>query len=864
MYQKKLHTLYALWLLLPTLLLAPVFSGCSDEDGCLPLPVPSTDEEETDNSLLYHEWTREHPYPKMNNQLYLNPPPLLVPEAVKEKGGKLQFALSRSAGFPDDGTTQLSEPVPWCMFNPHRTLESGNWYWRFRSVAADGTEGEWSETYRFEMTDDVPRFLTPDVATFEAKLPTGHPRLHLYLNDKAEAARQSIASHPEYKTMKNRATTAMKADYGDIASFYKDKASSETLGNYVNYLYQAYYLTGEEEYAEKLMEILRRLVSRPPTDKELFSAASNFVPTNIAMAHIYIYDLLFSRLLPSERQAVEELLARLIRYYYPVQAGKEETTLFDSHFWQQNMRVLFTCAYMLYDKATLRQEVLPALRYYYEVWTARAPGSGYNRDGVWHNSASYFNTNALTLYYMPLILGYITGSDFLAHPWYREAGRALLYSWPLESRSCGFGDGSNGGDAPTRVRLAFADFLARYTGDSYAQWYAGQATDLLRTDFTMRLDRMVNGYAYSDEVLCKMEKMIWYKDAGEVVMHSDLLHTEHNLALSFRSSRYGCTAHTYANQNAFNVLYKGVDVFRNTGYYLLYGSPHHITDSRHTRAHNTILVNGIGQGFTEKAYGDITRGICGTHITYCLGDASHAYADTCNLKSWLNNLAAAGITQTADNGFGSTPLTKYLRHVWMLHPDVAVVYDELEASEAVRWDWLLHSPTTFHIKESGSQLTTINAEKGFAAQGWLFSTQPFSTQQTDRFVTPPTAQPDPAYPDQWHLSATVEGSTANRFLFIMQVYDNERSPLPVGRSGNVFSIGSWHIEAELDTNRPAAVTITHDTEDVLFSYDSASSVQLPDGTTYRRQQPGSSILYETGNVQEQADYVPKHTRAVGK
>ena len=50
----------------------------------------------------------------------------------------------------------------------------------------------------------------------------------------------------------------------------------------------------------------------------------------------------------------------------------------------------------------------------------------------------------------------------------------------------------------------------------------------------------------------------------------------------------------------------------------------------------------------------------------------------------------------------------------MLHPDVVVVYDELEASEPVRWDWLLHSPTAFHIEEEGSEQT--------AADGVLLTT----------------------------------------------------------------------------------------------------------------------------------------------
>lgn len=851
---KHLSLLIGLFLLLSV-------GSCSDSIEA-PAPTPGVS---TGNATdAYHDNIRQSPYPKADNELFLNPPPFIVPEQMKPSDGQLQFALSRDAAFPEAGTL-LSEPERWCMYNPHRTLENGTWYWRFRPVSADGIPGEWSATYCFEMTDDVPRFLTPDVGLFIRNLPSGHPRLHAFLNDQAESVRQSVASHPEYKSLVRRANTVVKSDFSDIAAFYQNKDGADQLNSSVLQLYQAYYLTRQPAYADKLLEIVRAMLQRVPTDKELFSAPSNFVPTQIAQTYIQIYDLLFDRLPVADRMSIEEILLKIASFYYRVHMGKQENALFDSHFWQHNLMVLFQCAYMLYDKAPYREEVLPMLRYYYEVWTARAPGSGFNRDGVWHNSASYLNTNTETLYYMPSIFSHITGSDFLKHPWYQAAGKALVNTWPAGSQSCGFGDGSSEGLAPSRIRIALADFLARRTGDSYAAWYAGQCAQDLHTDILLRLDRMVDCTSYATDIPKDLEKMVWYRDAGEVVMHSDLTDTDRNLSVAFRSSRYGCNAHTFANQNAFNILYKGRDVFRNTGYYLKYGSPHHITSCRHTRAHNTILVNGIGQGFTSKAYGNVVRGLIGNHITYCLGDASNAYKDTSEVKGWLTHFKDAGIEQTPEYGFGTTPLTRYLRHVWMLHPDVVVVYDELEASEPVRWDWLLHSPVAFHIEAEGwpamtdgALLTVSNAEKRFAAQACLFSTRPYSLSQTDRFVTPPS----PEYPNQWHLNATVTDSRANRFLFIVQVCDRDKHPLPVGRSGNVFTVGDWRIEAEMDATRTAAVRIMNESEDVLFDYSTADQLPLPDGKVYRRKQTASSVLYDTGMMQEQSDYLPKHTRAV--
>ena len=87
----------------------------------------------------------------------------------------------------------------------------------------------------------------------------------------------------------------------------------------------------------------------------------------------------------------------------------------------------------------------------------------------------------------------------------------------------------------------------------------------------------------------------------------------------------------------------------------------------------------------------------GSTLCYALGDASNAYCGTTDDPMWLRAFADAGISQTSDNGFGTTPLTRSRRHVAMLQGDIVVIYDELAASEAAAWDWLLHSDTPFTI-----------------------------------------------------------------------------------------------------------------------------------------------------------------------
>ncbi len=71
----------------------------------------------------------------------------------------------------------------------------------------------------------------------------------------------------------------------------------------------------------------------------------------------------------------------------------------------------------------------------------------------------------------------------------RRSGAGLHLAAALDERGLRRRCGRR--DRPTRVRVAFADFLARELGDSYAGWYAGQCPSTLVDDYQMRLYRIV-------------------------------------------------------------------------------------------------------------------------------------------------------------------------------------------------------------------------------------------------------------------------------------------------------------------------------------------------------------------------------------
>ncbi len=833
---------------------ALVLAGCAEND---PPVIPEPEPEIKDSPVLespseYHEKMRTVPYPRSNNELYINPAPLIVPQNMKTST-YVQFALSTSADFAE-GTTEVSEKVAWNMWNPHRVLAPGTWYWRFRNISSSGEVKEWSDTYSFEIKGTEPEFVTPTWETFLSMAPQFSPRLYCFLDAKLGAAREKAPTHPEYKSLIQRAGTALAVDYGkELSGLY---AGHDKLYQNVEYLYQAYLLTRDDQYAQKLVSLLEAMIASPCPSSVLYS--DNFITSTVTYAHACVYDLLGERLPASLRQSAENFVADQCRRFYRSSRGYEENHIFDNHFWQINYRLMFFSALTLYDRSEY-PDALTLLEYLYELWTARAPASGFNRDGLWHNGTGYFTTNSKTLAYMAMMLSYITRTDFTRHPWYQNAGQALAFNMPPSGANTGFGDGHEKNPEPNRQMAAFADFLAREVGDGYAIWYATSRPDLVRDDWEMRIYRMCNDDTYTGSVPEDIPLLTWYKDAGEVSIHSSLTEAADDLALGFRSSQYGSGSHTTSSQNAFNMVFGGKTIFCSSGYYQSFSDAHNLMWYRHSRGHNTILVNGIGQPYTTKAYGRILRAGSGSSIAYALGDASNAYCGFSDDPMWIENFKKAGVEQSVENGFGPTPLSHYYRHLVMLQPGIAVIYDELEATEPALWEWLLHSPVEFDIDAASGVLTTVNEADRRHCRVTLMTSGKADLSQTSKFLVPPAKQGD-AYPDQWHFTASIAGQQKVRVLAIIQPSNISDEFSEVVRDGDSYVIDNWCITAALDPASAPSLNITNKRTGALLDVGTDATVTAADGTVHRRGYTSSTLIVD-GKTIELVDEAQMGSRA---
>lgn len=832
-------------------------TGCNDDNEIF-------FEDLTGNKALemVHPNDRDQPYPREEHELFVNPAPLIVPGTLRGEDEFLEFELSQDNSFPEAGTYR-SGKLNWDLYNVHEQLATGDWYWRFRKVDANDKATIWSEVYKFTVTGEEDVFVTPKWEVFQQNIPTDYPRINCFLEEDIAKVSPIASTHTEYKELINR-TKKYGLDV-TLPTNPHDYNMEDLANNTRDYLNTAWQLTKEQKYYDKLLEFGKALINYGITDEQLKNYA-NFEAGGIVSVVSLCYDVCQESLSEDEKTKAEQLILKIVNYYYQSFTGRIENHIFENHTWQIVLRNMTQGAFVICQEYP---EAMNALKYFYELWTGRAPASGFNRSGAWQNGISYFGTNCYTLYYMPMLFSYLTNMNFLEHPWYKSAGKAVAYTWLPESGNCSFGDSSEKWmEEPGRGQVGFVDFLARETGDPYATWYAKACSKNVRTNVDFRLYRIAKeGAGYSAPELGEndFENFIWHKDIGEGVAHSNMLDLNTNLSLAFRSSPYGSGSHTLADQNSFKLLYRGRPVYINAGYYQNFSDKHNLLQYRHTRGHNTMLINGIGQPFTTRAYGNLCRGMNGNNIAYFLGDASHAYCGISEYQMWQGAFANAGIAQTKEYGFGETPLNNYKRHIFMLRPNKIVIYDDLGADESATWQWLLHSPVEMSV--AGNKVTT---KYNYVDRGSFTSVAQIYSEQTPQITTTdewfpggePADQDPDKYPRQWHLTANFGPSLNNRILTIIQVTDDGRVD-EVWQVNNRFTVGDWKIEAELDGDKPAAITISDKTTGAIFSYGNEVTIG---GAVYKRQQENSSVLYDnvhgTMQTQESADKPLQTTRTL--
>ena len=843
-----------------------------------------------ENYPVIHPQFRKWASPALNNEAG-SVSPTLCWSANRKGKNTYDVRLSMDSTFHSADIIDR-ENIPWTLFNPHQQLHTGSWYWQYRLH-----NDLWSDVLKFRVSNDAIKNFAPPVQQFWSAIPKEHPRT--LINKRNEISFVQKVKRNEdalviLKTANDLLNTVLpnenegESDSKGSKDVEKRKLeiiaslhASNRVYNAIDLFCKAYIISNDKKYKQKTIEWAMIVAGWDPNG---VSHSSDFGDARCMISMAEAFDTFNDDLDPSQRVILlKSIQARASRFYHEW-INNIDAKVLSNHVWQYILHYFFQTAIAVYGDV---DEAKDWINYAYELWLARAPVLG-GGDGGWGEGASYFRLNMETLLGIPMIIKEYTGFDFFKdNVWFQKNPYWMAYSFPAGSSSDGFGDDVEKIYSPGTEYLAYADALSKLTGNQMAAWYANKIEQAGKNDDT--IEERVNGITSYMKKNNQVEKikpsdanmLRWFrlryllnlkrpdpidskslpasevfKGVGIADMHSDIADTKKDLMISFRSSPYGSYGHLLADQNTFNILSGGKRLFYMSGHKVAMQDPHRLGWYKATIGHNGILIDGKGQPSNTEAYGYISRFLNGENVSYVVGDASQAYSSK---------------TEGVQTG-----LTKFNRHLLFLHPNILLVYDELEADHPAKWSWLVHSPFKILMDTISN---TFRCDSGnISAKGLLFSKQSLHWELSDTFAIPAVnwiGREDEdgnlvEYKnDQWHLIAfNIQKSAKMRFLAVFVINPSGKilsSPLPYKfNDKNELIIDKWIIKAELNGDKPALLE-AHTMDDKII-FNSATKSLTSGNKEYVGKINGSAKLLEriNGNYRfsEAGNMVPEVVKSI--
>lgn len=758
---------------------------------------------------------------------------------------KVRYSL-RYSQDPTFKSGVIEVQTRWPFFNPEKELMQGVWYWQYGNVRNGATE--WHPVQQFTVASHPNKFCPPSLKELLAGFPQEHPRVWLDKKEWDNFMLRSIST-PERKIYLSAANKAMNTpmkSINDVNTTLAANLSNEMERNAMltresrrivdreesnlEAIIRAYMLTKERRYADEAIKRIKTIM----TWGESENVKGDFNDATFVSLSSLTYDALYDLL---DEPTKKDLLACIRKYgnkMYDHYNNYLENHIAENHIWQMTLRILTMAAFTVYGEFP---EADTWVDYCYNVWLARFPGL--NKDGAWHNGDSYFTVNIRTLIEIPYFYSRLTGFDFFADPWYQGSALYAIYQQPPFSKSGGNGSSHEKVLTPSGVRVGYADAIARLTGNTYAADYVRtiQACqpNILDKGATSKAGGLAWFRLQCDKPLPagpgigELPMGHVFPQSGLASFSTNLSQTENSAMISFRSSPYGGTSHALTNQNSFNTFWGGQSLFYSTGHCTSFIDKHSVYSYRASRAHNTILVNGMGQRIGTEGYGWIPRHYVGENIGYVVGDASNAYGKVIS-PLWLERAKAAGLEYTPENGWDEVGLKTFRRHIVELgKTGLTFIYDELEANQPVTWSYLLHTVTNpMNVDKSKRQWIHVQAtNKEGISDAYLFSTGVLKTDTTTQFFTPAVnwliadeKGNFKEYPHHWHFTATSDKQKVYRFATIIDTHA-KRTPSRQPRilKDGCIEIGDWHIKVNLSAKGTPSFFVRSMKEDENVSID---------------------------------------------
>jgi hypothetical protein len=650
------------------------------------------------------------------------------------------------------GGRKKTLPAPQNYLDWNEVLPAGEYSWQVKAVSSRGTQE--SSARKFLVSEKSRPFLVPDMKALSATLAAKpHPRgLPDAATLKKMAGERGAGLRSLLREVDGKTRNPLPAEPDHPNPGTNDSRVFDEAKRTLNSL-QAYALTGSDKYYADALRRVRNLAAWDPKGKTAFSErgmdrSARFLTFTLALG----YDWLHPRLDAATKSQLAAVLKTRMAQMYDELIGERSRIAArprDSHGIQTSIMLGAMLPLVAGDIAGA------------DAWMARTLPLALNLISPWAGEEGGFaNGTAYSVWGMGdtllyfYVLRWSTGIDVAQKPWVRNWGRYMAYFDPPGSPVRLFGDGH---EQPTldEHRARYGKGYANFAPSPLAQWRASRLSgeDASRAEYLLS----PLGSEKKSSLPEGIPNSLYLPSTGWVAMHSSLA-DEARSSVYFKSAPppFGAFNHSHADQNSFVVNAGGQRLAIESGYYDAYKSPHWVNWLHQTRSKNAITYDGgKGQLFFEQGekmvYGGITRYRDAPGYDIVSGDATQAYDGA---------------------------LTKALRSMVYLRPNLILVHDTLASATPRRWEWNIHALNK--MEEGEKSITIRNGGQSLCVD--MLAGPPLEFSQTNAW----TAQPRSGA-EQWHGKFASQPLPTAEFIALLRIGCKPVSP-QVARDG-----GGWKL-----------------------------------------------------------------------
>ncbi|MBN2413570.1 DUF4962 domain-containing protein [candidate division KSB1 bacterium] len=637
---------------------------------------------------------------------YYVPNPLDMPRQIKPY--RFRFQVADNEEFTEPVVNVETEIN---FYNELPVFPDGKkYFWRVGYIPYGEKEPvTWTRTFSINIPSGTPQW---DRSALRNPDFGGHPRL-LFKKAQLEELKKLAASSPIFQADIIGAAERMRQNkwWNNWPKTDLDKPEY-TYGFYFQLCRElaktafAYLITGDEKY-QNVLDIWTTIASYPKggasSPEGMGVGAETEDNTSITEYLACVYDWFYDVLSPEQRAVFEKSLEwRINEWMYnfrwggAIYTGGSKNPMLSpasiaitgqGHSWEGALDT-FAASIALYEKS-------PAARDYFH-WIANyiiSVGEKCAQNGGYDLGAHYGQSHMKWLVYQLMYFnGALPELSMGKNPLYRQYGEFFMGLVPVGMKYSHFGRiGSHG--AGVEMRKEVFNLLAYLTGSG----------------------EILNNWLNDGEKK-RFSWRPWIHIAAPLHFNGELKPVPSTQTKFLFPATGFVMAHRYPPDNP-RAFKEGVGViwccrpnrgdnYNNENAFQIYAYGQHCNYGGHsgdenpygfqTIAHNTIMVDGIGQTITEESQKAGYRGVLmaykeGNDYTYWMGDATNAYprrTEIANTGGW----SAKSQIDYDDALFGekgAPKLERFRRHMLFMRDKYLVVYDDLKTApeRPSRFSW---------------------------------------------------------------------------------------------------------------------------------------------------------------------------------